>query len=92
MLSPDWSHSSAAGLGAQSRGEGEAGAGSCPQSPAGGFCPCSLCREGLMLFKFMAWLQVAGGSFGVQLSCTMLAAAPQQMILDLLQSPVSSDK
>lgn len=45
-----------------------------------------------MLFKFMAWLQVAGGSFGVQLSCTTLAAAPQQMILDLLQYPVSSDK
>lgn len=33
MLSPDWSHSSAAGLGAQSRGEGEAGAGSLPSKP-----------------------------------------------------------
>lgn len=44
-----------------------------------------------MLFKFMA--AAAGGSFGVQLSCTMLAAPPQQMILDLLQSlfPVISD-
>lgn len=44
-----------------------------------------------MPFKFMAWLQF-GGNFGVQLSCTMLAAPPQQVILDLLQSPVSSDK
>lgn len=85
MFSPDWSHSSAAGLGAQSRGGGRQGLAAVPRalqvgsallSVQGGLCSLNS-WHGCLLEEVLEY---------------SWATPPQQMILDLLQSPVSSDK